>query len=84
MGVKFGMEDRTCPLLRAKFHPHRCNSNGIGPPKLQLLLEIYQISEYKRFAGAYPLLDFHEIRRVYTSLHGVLAIRIRLDLLKWL
>jgi len=26
MGVKFGMEEGTLgPLLRAKFHPHRCN-----------------------------------------------------------
>jgi len=26
MGVKFGMEEGTFgPLLRAKFHPHRCN-----------------------------------------------------------
>jgi len=26
MGVKFGTEERTFgPLLRAKFHPHRCN-----------------------------------------------------------
>ena len=35
MGVKFGFEERTFgPLLYAKFHPHRCNGKGIGPPKL--------------------------------------------------
>jgi len=24
--------------LRAKFHPHRCNDKGVGPPKLKFLL----------------------------------------------
>ena len=32
MGVKFGIEEGTeGPLLRAKFHPHRCDDKGIGP-----------------------------------------------------
>ena len=34
MGVKFGMEEGTWDLLHAKFHPHRCNDKGVGPPKL--------------------------------------------------
>ena len=35
MGVKFGTEEGTFgPLHRAKFHPHRCNDKGVGPPKL--------------------------------------------------
>ena len=39
MGVKFGMEEGTeGPLLLAKFHPHRCNDKGVGPPKLKFLL----------------------------------------------
>ena len=32
-GVKFGTDEGTKGrLLHAKFHPHRCNDNGIGPP----------------------------------------------------
>ena len=38
MGVKFGVEGSKGPLLHAKFHPHRCNDEGIGPPKLKFLL----------------------------------------------
>ena len=30
-GVKFGTKEWTDPLLRAKFHPHRCNDKGVGP-----------------------------------------------------
>ena len=33
-GVKFGTEEGT------KFHPHRCNDKGIGPPKLNFFTEI--------------------------------------------
>ena len=49
------------PLLHAKFHPHRCNDKGVGPPKLKFLLRFDQNVEYKRPAGAYPLRDFHKI-----------------------
>ena len=52
------------PLLRAKFHPHRCNGKGVGPLKLKILLIFGQNVEYKRPAGAYPLRDFHEICRI--------------------
>jgi len=47
-GVKFGVEEATeGPLLQAKFHPHWCNSNGIGPPpKLKFLLRFDQNAEY--------------------------------------
>ena len=63
MGVKFGMEEGTArgrlgPLLCAKFHPNRCNNNGVGPPKLKFLLRFDRNVEYKRPAGAYPLGDF--------------------------
>ena len=44
--------------LRAKFHPHRCNDKGVGPPKLKFLLRFDRNLEYKRPAGAYPLRDF--------------------------
>jgi len=64
MGVKYGMEKGTGPVLHAKFHPHRCNNEGIGPPKLTFLLKFDQNVEYKRLAGAYPLRDFHKICRV--------------------
>ena len=47
MGVKFGTEEGTeSPLLRAKFHPHRCNDKGIGPLKLKILLIFGQNVEY--------------------------------------
>ena len=77
MGVKFGMEEgtllrvRVCapegPLLLAKFHLHRCNDKGVGPPKLKFLLRFDRNVEYKRPAGANPLRDFHKICRVCTS-----------------
>ena len=50
----------------AKFHPHRCNNKGIGPPKLNFLLRFDQNVEYKCPTGAYPLLDFHKICIVCT------------------
>ena len=50
-GVKFGREEGH--LLRAKFHPHRCNDKGVGPQKVKFLLIIDQNVEYKRTAGAY-------------------------------
>jgi len=73
MGVKFGT---------AKFHPHRCNHKGIGPPKLKFLLRFDQIVEYKRPAGAYPMRDFRKIFRVCTPFQDALAVKTSLDLLK--
>jgi len=36
MGVKFGMEEVTFgPLIRAKFHPHRCNVSPLRGEKPQ-------------------------------------------------
>jgi len=45
MGVKFGTEEGTegpllSPLLRAKFHRHRFNDKGVGPPKLNFFTQI--------------------------------------------
>ena len=71
-------------IWHAKFHPHRCNDKGIGPPKLKFLLRFDQNVEYKRPAGAYPLRDFHKICRVCTSFQGELGVKIGLDLLKGL
>jgi len=68
MGVKFGTEEGTEDLLRAKFHFHRCDDKGIGPQKLKFLLIFDQNVEYKRPAGAYPLRYFHNICRIYTSI----------------
>jgi len=82
MGVKFGMGEGTFPL--AKFHPHRCNDKGIGPPKLKFLLRFDHNVEYKRQAGAYPLCNFHKICRVCTPFQDALAFKISLDLLKGL
>jgi len=81
-GVKFGMEEGN--FLHAKFHPHRCNSKGVGPPKLKFLLGFDRNVEYKRPAGAYPLRDFHKICRVCTSFQEALGVKILLDLLKGL
>jgi len=41
MGVKYGVEEGTVgPLLHAKFHPHRCNGKGVGPPKTENFTQI--------------------------------------------
>ena len=69
-------------LLHAKFHPHRYNDKGVGPPKLKFLLRFDRNLEYKRPAGAYPLHDFHKICRVCTSFQDALGVKILLDLLK--
>jgi len=71
-------------LLHAKFHLHRCNDNGVGPPKLKFLLRFDQNVEYKSPAGAYPLRDFHKICRVCTSFQDALGVKTWLDLLKGL
>ena len=79
-GVKFGMEEGLegtfGPLLHAKFHPHRCNDKGIGPPKLKFLLRFDRNVKYKRPAWAYPLRDFHKICRVCTSFRDALGVKI--------
>ena len=84
--MKFGTEEWTEGHggVRVKFYPHRCKDKGIGPQKLKILLKFYQMLEYKRPAGAYPLCDFHQICRVYTSFHDALAVKIWMDLLKGL
>ena len=85
MGVKFGTEEGTKgPLLRAKFHPHRCNDKGIGPLKLKFLLIFGQNVEYRRPAGTYPLCDFHKICRICTSFQDALAVKVSLNFLKGL
>ena len=84
MGVKFGVEEGTEGPLHAKFHPHRCNDKGVGPPKLKFLLRFDRNLEYKRPAGAYPLRDLHNIGRVCTSFQDALGVKIWLDLLKGL
>ena len=67
----------------AKFHPHRCNNKGVGPPKVKFLLRFNQNVEYKRPAGAYPLRDFHKICRVFcTAFQVALGVKIWLDLLE--
>ena len=72
------------PLLHAKLHPHRCNNKGAVPPKVKFLLRVDQNVEYKRPAGAYPLRNFHKVYSVCTPFHVMLAVKISLDLLKWL
>jgi len=85
MGVKFGAEEGTKgPLLRAKFHPHRCNGKGIGTPILKFLLRYDQNEEYKRPAGAYPCRNSHQICKICTPFQDALAVRISLYLLNGL
>ena len=67
-----------------KFHPHRCNDKGVGPPKFKFLLRFDRNLEYKRPAGAYPLRDFHKICRICTLFQDALGVKIWLDLLKGL
>jgi len=71
-------------LLCAKFHPHRCNDKGIGPPKLKFLLKFDQNVVYKRPCRVYPLCNFHKIYRVCTPFQNALVVKISLDLLKGL
>ena len=85
MGVKCGTEEGTeGPLLRAKFHPHRCNDKGIGPLKRKFLLIFGKNVAYKRPAGAYLLCDFHKICRICTSFRDELAVKVSLNFLKGL
>jgi len=72
------------PLLHTKFHPHRCNDKGVGPPKLKFLFRFNQNVEYKHPAGAYPLSDFHKICRVCTPFQDASGVKIQLNLLKGL
>jgi len=72
------------PLFRAKFHPHRCDDKGIGPPKLKFLQRFDQNVEYKRRADSYPLRDFYRICRIRSTFEDALAFKISLDLLKGL
>jgi len=81
MGVKFGTQEGT---KGAKFHPHRRNDKGVGPPKLKFLLRFDQNVEYKRPAVAYSLRDFHKIYRVCTPFQDALGVERSLDLLKGL
>ena len=78
-----GGENLRSPPPR-QISPHRCNDKGIGPPKLKFLLRFGQNVEYKRPIGAYPLRDFHKIRRVCASFQDALAVKTSLDLLKGL
>jgi len=72
------------PLRRAKFHPYPCNDKGVGLQKLKFLLRFDQNVEYKRPAGAYPLSNFHKIRRVCILFQDALGVKIWLDLLEGL
>jgi len=69
MGMKFST-DSSVPNFT-----QRCNDK-VYDPKLKILLKFYQISEYKRSAGVYPLRDFDEICRVCTSFQDTLAVKI--------
>jgi len=77
------MEEGTLPLLHAKFHPHRCNDKGVGPPKLKFLLRFDQNVEYKRPQGRIPCAIFTKFA-VCTSFQTALGLKISLDLLKGL
>jgi len=84
MGAKRGTEEVRGDLLRAKFHRHRCNDKGVGPPKMKFLLRFDQNVEHKRLAGAYPLRDFHQICSGCSGCQDALIGKIWLDLLEGL
>ena len=83
MGVEFGTEEATeGPVLRAKFHPHRCNDKDVGPQKLKFVLRFDRNVEYKRPAGAYPLRDFTKFaisKACYYHIRQLRCIRPYLD-----
>ena len=82
-GVKFGMEEGTYgPLLHAKFHPHRCNDKGVGPPKLKFLLRFDRNVETPR-RGVSLARFSQNLQRLYL-ISGTLAVKILLDLHKGL
>jgi len=70
--------------MGVKFHAHRWNDKGVGPPKLKFLLRFYQNVEYKGPTGAYPLRDIHKICRIRIPFQDTLAVKVWLDLLKGL
>ena len=72
------------PLLRAKFHPHRCNAKGVGPQKLKFLLRFDQNVEYKRLVGGVSLARFSRKLQSLYLISGSLGAKISLDLLKGL
>jgi len=87
MGVKFGMQEgtegpRSPPPCQIS--PPSVQRQGCRTPKLKFLLRFDRNVEYKRPAGAYPLLDFHKICRVCTSFQDALSCKILLDFLKGL
>jgi len=85
MGVKFGTEEGTKkPLLHAKFHPHRCNDKGVGPPKLKFLLRFDQNVEYKRPRRGVSLARFSQNSQSLYLISGCVGVKILLDLLKQL
>ena len=62
IGVKIGVEH----LLHAKFHLHRCNGKGTGPPKLKCLLRFDQNVEYRRLQGRIPCVIFTKFSEFVT------------------
>jgi len=77
MGVKFGVEEWIEGPLHAKFHTHRCNDKGIGPPKLKFLVRFDQNVEWHIHCKI-----FYKICRICISFHDALAVIVLLALLK--
>ena len=79
IGVKFGVEEETEGT--PNFIPIGAKQ-GCRTQKLKFLLRFDQNVEYKRHVGAYPLRDFHKIRRICNAFQDALAVKIWLDLLE--
>ena len=75
--VNFGTDEGTESPLLAKFHPHRCNKKGTGPPKLKSLLKFDQNVEYKR--RGVSLARFSQNFQYLYAVSGALGVKIWLD-----
>ena len=75
MAWRRGPKVSPCQIL-----PPSVQRLGYRTPKLKFLPRFDENVEYKRFAGAYPLRDFHKIYRVCSPFQNALAVKISLDL----
>ena len=56
---------------RAKFHPHRCNDKGIGPPKLKFLLIFIKMWNINAPQGRIPCAIFIKFAKLDPTLEYV-------------
>jgi len=54
------------PLLHAKFHPHRCNDNGVGPKNWNFYSDLTKMWNINASQGRIPCAIFDKICRLCT------------------